>query len=277
MASRRARVAARAATRRAFTRSARARAARRRSNALPRLALASLARSRPRHPTTPRTVKRTNLDLARKSEEDLRPRPRPDRARSLLAGAPASAASVTRHIALPLASTASGANRGRTSRFSTRYPESDRRAAARSSGTSARRSGSSPPGPRISRACPEYRRRRAGRSTPHYTAQAARRSLPRAAPFCPSGPTPPRGELPAHATQNVVDGQGSRACGNRWQRPYSLFLRDRRDALDALERVQRATRKKNRANYLDAARVLTQKERFVDTYARTAGMPACGL
>ena len=62
-----------------------------------------------------------------------------------------------------------------------------------------------------------------------------------------------------------------------YERPYSLFLRNRRDALDALERVQRATRKKNRANYLDAARVLTQKERFVDTYARTAGMPACGL
>jgi hypothetical protein len=62
-----------------------------------------------------------------------------------------------------------------------------------------------------------------------------------------------------------------------YERPYSLFLRNRRDALDALERLQRATKKKNRANYLDAARVLTQKKRFVDTYARTAGMPACGF
>jgi hypothetical protein len=62
-----------------------------------------------------------------------------------------------------------------------------------------------------------------------------------------------------------------------YERPYSLFLHNRRDALAALERVQRATRAKNRANYVDAARVLTQKERFIRTYAETVGMPACAF
>ena len=85
----------------------------------------------------------------------------------------------------------------------------------------------------------------------------------------PIGAYTSEGAVPA--TYEVVDGKGLVLA------TPLLFLRDRRDALDALERVQRATRKKNRANYLDAARVLTQKERFVDTYARTAGMPACGL
>jgi hypothetical protein len=61
------------------------------------------------------------------------------------------------------------------------------------------------------------------------------------------------------------------------ERPYSLFLRNRRDALAALEPVQRATREKNRANYVDAARVLAQKERFISSYAETVGMPACAF
>jgi hypothetical protein len=60
-------------------------------------------------------------------------------------------------------------------------------------------------------------------------------------------------------------------------RPYSLFLHNRRDVLAALERVQRATREKNRANHVDAARVLMQKKRFIDHYAETVGMPACAL
>src|SRR4029453_11065630 len=45
-----------------------------------------------------------------------------------------------------------------------------------------------------------------------------------------------------------------------YERPYSLFLHNRRDALAALERVQRATREKNPANHVDAARVLTEKK-----------------
>jgi hypothetical protein len=62
-----------------------------------------------------------------------------------------------------------------------------------------------------------------------------------------------------------------------YERPYSLFLHNRRDALAALERVQRATREKNPANHVDAARVLTQKKRFIDHYAETVGMPACAF
>ncbi len=59
--------------------------------------------------------------------------------------------------------------------------------------------------------------------------------------------------------------------------PYSLFLGNRQDALAALERLQRATREKNREDYVDAARVLTQRERFIEHYARTVGMPACAF
>jgi len=62
-----------------------------------------------------------------------------------------------------------------------------------------------------------------------------------------------------------------------YERPCSLFLHNRRDVLAALERVQRATREKNRANYVDAARVLAQKERLISTYAETVGMPACAF
>ena len=59
--------------------------------------------------------------------------------------------------------------------------------------------------------------------------------------------------------------------------PYSLFLHNRQDALAALERLQRATKEKNRQDYVDAARVLTQRERFIEHYAAAAGMPACAF
>jgi len=60
-------------------------------------------------------------------------------------------------------------------------------------------------------------------------------------------------------------------------RPYSLFLHNRQVALGALERLRSATKEQSQEDYVNAARVLTQRTRSIHTYAATVGMPACAF
>jgi len=60
-------------------------------------------------------------------------------------------------------------------------------------------------------------------------------------------------------------------------RPYSPFLHNRQVALGALERLRSATKEQSQEDYVNAARVLTQRTRSIHTYAATVGMPACAF
>jgi hypothetical protein len=60
--------------------------------------------------------------------------------------------------------------------------------------------------------------------------------------------------------------------------PHSQFLSNRQLALAALEPLQKATKKKkNREEYVVAARDLALRKSLVDHYAPAAGMPACAF
>ena len=62
-----------------------------------------------------------------------------------------------------------------------------------------------------------------------------------------------------------------------YEGPYSLFLHNRQAAVTALERLRRAAREKNSQDYALAAGAFTQRKTYVDHYAATVGMSACGL